>query len=79
MIDGGGSVLYASTEAHSTVFRAASLLGLGHAAVHTVPVDASYRMRVDALEEAVALGGPWQAQVEDSLKEARRRLPPQSP
>lgn len=50
----GGLTIYASTEAHVVISRAADLLGLGSAAVRTVPVDDGYRMRVDALEQAVA-------------------------
>ncbi|MCC6792003.1 MAG: aminotransferase class V-fold PLP-dependent enzyme [Thermomicrobiales bacterium] len=47
-------VLYLSAEGHSTMRKAAELLGLGAAGVHTIPVDAGYRMDVDALRAAIA-------------------------
>lgn len=46
-------LLYVSQEGHSCLRKAAELLGLGAAAVRTIPVDASYRMDVRALEAAV--------------------------
>jgi hypothetical protein len=49
----GPAALYASTEAHVVIRRAADMLGLGSAAVRVVPVDDRQRMRVDALEAAV--------------------------
>jgi aromatic-L-amino-acid/L-tryptophan decarboxylase len=48
-----GGVLYASSEVHMSIPRAAALLGLGHAGVREIPVDGSFRMDVDALERAV--------------------------
>lgn len=48
-----GGVLYASSEVHMSVPRAAALIGLGHGAVRQVPVDASFRMDVAELERAV--------------------------
>ncbi len=42
-------VLYASTEVHASVWRAADMLGLGMHAVRPVPVDGSFRLRPDAL------------------------------
>ena len=39
-----GGVIYASSEVHMSIPRAAALLGLGHAGVHEVPVDAAFRM-----------------------------------
>jgi glutamate/tyrosine decarboxylase-like PLP-dependent enzyme len=47
-------VLYASREVHSINERAADMLGLGRDAVRLLPVDDEYRLRVDALREAVA-------------------------
>jgi aromatic-L-amino-acid/L-tryptophan decarboxylase len=44
---------YASSEAHVVQRRAADMLGMGHAAVRTIPVDADYRMRPDALADAL--------------------------
>ena len=48
-----GGVLYASSEVHMSIPRAAALLGLGHAGVHQVGVDSSFRMDVEALERAI--------------------------
>ncbi len=45
--------VYASSEAHSSIDKAAITLGLGREAVRRVPVDARFRMRVDALRAAV--------------------------
>ena len=46
--------VYASTEAHAVITRAADILGLGRSAVRGVPVDGTGRMRVDALKELLA-------------------------
>jgi glutamate/tyrosine decarboxylase-like PLP-dependent enzyme len=51
--DGPPLALYASTESHVVQVRAADLLGLGSAAVRPVPVDGGWRMRADALEQAL--------------------------
>jgi aromatic-L-amino-acid/L-tryptophan decarboxylase len=54
-VTGGPSlVLYASQEVHVVNDRAADMLGLGADAVRKIPVDEGYRMRVDALREAIA-------------------------
>lgn len=45
--------LYTSTEAHSSVEKAAIVIGIGQAGVRRIPTDDDYRMRVDALEEAI--------------------------
>ena len=50
----GPVALYGSTEAHVVIRRAADMLGLGAAAVRAIPVDGEQRMRVDALEAAIA-------------------------
>jgi glutamate/tyrosine decarboxylase-like PLP-dependent enzyme len=50
----GPAAVYASTEAHVVIRRAADMLGLGARAVRAVPVDGEQRMRVDALEAAIA-------------------------
>lgn len=49
----GPLVAYASTQAHSSVEKAARIAGLGSEAVHLVEVDESLAMRPDALAEAV--------------------------
>jgi aromatic-L-amino-acid decarboxylase len=46
--------IYCSQEAHSSVDKAAMVLGLGKAAVRRLPTDEQFRLRVDALAEAVA-------------------------
>jgi aromatic-L-amino-acid/L-tryptophan decarboxylase len=46
--------LYASEEAHSSVDKAAIALGLGHRAVRKIATDDRYRMRPEALADAIA-------------------------
>ena len=46
-------VLYCSEEAHSSVDKAAIMLGIGRSGVRRIPSDDTFRMRVDALETAV--------------------------
>jgi aromatic-L-amino-acid decarboxylase len=48
-------VLYASTEAHSSIRKAAELLGLGSEALHNVAVDADYRIDRTALAAAIQI------------------------
>ena len=50
----GPVALYGSTEAHVVIRRAADMLGLGAAAVRAIPVDGEQRMRLDALDAAIA-------------------------
>jgi glutamate/tyrosine decarboxylase-like PLP-dependent enzyme len=45
--------IYASSEVHVTTPRGADMLGLGEGAVRMLPVDDDYRMRVDALRDAI--------------------------
>ncbi len=47
-------VVYASSEAHSSVRKAVELLGLGTAGLRLVPVDAHYRIDVGVLANAIA-------------------------
>ena len=47
-------VIYASEQAHSSVDKAAVVLGLGSEQVRKIPVDADFRMRSEALERAIA-------------------------
>ena len=47
-------VLYASSQVHGSVEKAARMAGIHADRIHTVPVDGDFRMRVDALAEAVA-------------------------
>jgi aromatic-L-amino-acid decarboxylase len=46
--------LYVSSQAHHCVQKAAKLAGIAADRVREIPVDAAYRMRVDALAEAIA-------------------------
>jgi aromatic-L-amino-acid decarboxylase len=45
--------LYTSEQAHSSVEKAALVLGLGQAGVKQIPVDSRYRLRPDALDAAI--------------------------
>jgi aromatic-L-amino-acid/L-tryptophan decarboxylase len=45
--------VYCSEHAHSSIDKAAIVLGLGQSALRKVAVDAEYRMRADALESAL--------------------------
>ena len=46
-------VVYASSEVHMSISKAVRLLGLGRANLRVLPVDDSFRLRVDALEAAL--------------------------
>jgi len=46
--------VYASAQAHSSVDKAVILLGLGHTGLCHVATDEAFRMRPDALREAIA-------------------------
>src|SRR5690606_37214161 len=46
--------VYASTETHTWIHKAADLYGLGTDAIGWIPVDARLRMNVDALHETVS-------------------------
>jgi glutamate/tyrosine decarboxylase-like PLP-dependent enzyme len=45
--------LYGSSETHSSVHKAVELLGLGLESFRRLPVDGEYRLRLDALENAL--------------------------
>ncbi len=47
-------VIYASEQAHSSIDKAAITLGIGQDNVRHIPVDDAFRMRPDALAEAIA-------------------------
>ena len=49
----GRLVGYASEEAHSSVARAFTVLGLGNGSLRRIPVDAEFRMDLGALERAI--------------------------
>jgi len=49
-----GLRLYASTEAHSSIDKAAIVAGFGRSGIRKIPADAEFRMRPDALEAAIA-------------------------
>jgi glutamate/tyrosine decarboxylase-like PLP-dependent enzyme len=46
-------VFYGSSETHGWAHKAAEWLGLGDRAFRAVPVDANYRVRLDALQEMI--------------------------
>ncbi|MFN8483186.1 MAG: pyridoxal-dependent decarboxylase [Anaerolineae bacterium] len=46
-------VVYASTQSHSSVEKAALLAGFGRANLRAIPVDDAYAMRADLLERAI--------------------------
>ena len=46
--------IYCSDQTHSSIDKAVILLGFGHDALRKIPSDAEFRMRVDALADAVA-------------------------
>jgi aromatic-L-amino-acid decarboxylase len=46
--------LYASTEAHFSIEKAAIVIGVGRAGMRHIPTDEQFRMRPDALEAAIA-------------------------
>lgn len=46
-------VAYTSAEAHSSIEKAAGVIGIGRANLRRLPVDERYAMRADALERAV--------------------------
>ncbi len=52
--DVGPLRVYASEQAHSSIDKAIMTLGLGHDALAHVPADAEFRMRPEALREAIA-------------------------
>jgi aromatic-L-amino-acid/L-tryptophan decarboxylase len=54
MVEAGSRLtVYASTEAHSSVDKAVKLAGYGLAQLRHIPVDSSYAMRPQALEQAI--------------------------
>ena len=54
-LQGGGPplVVYASSQSHSSVDKAALLAGFGREYLRVVPVDAGFAMRADALDQAI--------------------------
>jgi aromatic-L-amino-acid/L-tryptophan decarboxylase len=48
------AVVYASSEIHMSIPKAVALLGLGQENLRAIPVDEHFRMRADALENAIA-------------------------
>lgn len=53
-VGGARLVGYASAESHSCIMRAFDQIGLGSEALRLIPVDGDFRMRTDALREAIA-------------------------
>lgn len=52
-------IVYASSEAHPTIVRAARVIGLGSEAVRSIPADAKLRMKTTSLREAIARERPF--------------------
>lgn len=50
----GSAAVYVSAEAHHSVVRGVEVCGLGSASIRTIPIDDRRRMRVDALDAALA-------------------------
>lgn len=50
---GAAQIVYASSEAHSSVEKAVRLAGLGRAHLRLIPTDAARAMRADALHDAI--------------------------
>lgn len=48
-------VVYTSTQAHHSVKKSARLAGIAPDRIRALPVDPAFRLRVDALEQAIAL------------------------
>ena len=46
--------VYCSDQAHSSIDKAMIAIGLGQESLRKIPVDLDYRLRVDALDEAIA-------------------------
>jgi aromatic-L-amino-acid decarboxylase len=51
---GATGVVYASEEVHMSIGKAVALLGLGRNNLRLIPTDGAFRMRVDALAQAIA-------------------------
>jgi glutamate/tyrosine decarboxylase-like PLP-dependent enzyme len=47
-------VMYLSTEAHTTMVKAAELIGIGNRQVHRIPVDSQLRIDTGALQDMIA-------------------------
>lgn len=46
--------VYCSEQAHSSIDKSVIAIGLGHQSLRRIPVDGAYRMRPDALRDAIA-------------------------
>jgi glutamate/tyrosine decarboxylase-like PLP-dependent enzyme len=52
--DFASAVVYQTSQAHYCLEKALHLAGMGEAPIRTIPVDERFRMRSEALEEAIA-------------------------
>ncbi len=53
LVNGPQLVAYASTEVHICIKKALELLGLGSKALHLVPVDDNFRIKIADLKMAI--------------------------
>ena len=53
--DVAGLTVYGSEEAHSSIDKAVMLIGLGRTSIRKIATDDQFRMRPDALDEAIAI------------------------
>ena len=53
-IGGQRTAVYTSAEGHYSIPKGAGILGLGRAAVRSIPVDSAGRMRIDSLRDQLA-------------------------
>lgn len=53
LVDAPQLIVYASTEVHGCVSKALQLLGLGSKALHIIPIDDNFRIKIDELKLAI--------------------------
>jgi aromatic-L-amino-acid decarboxylase len=52
--DYASAVVYLTTQAHHCIEKALRIAGMGESPIRQIPMDSGYRMRPDALEQAIA-------------------------
>ena len=53
LFNGPHLIVYASTEAHMCVGKALELLGFGSKAMHLIPVDENFCIKIDELKKTI--------------------------